>query len=235
MRSKICRSDSGSVARKNSPPVRSAIRLSRPSSIWTSVITVFWLTAPVNGSCDLDRHRDASAAPDQDRVDAHLHRLGHVGRRAGIDLTRVVRAVGDEHHHPALRLRAAQARERGGEARADRGAVRQHLEPHVVELAQQHGRVGGRRRLRQAAAREDDEPDAVALPATDELGDRLLGHRRGGSAAGSPRPPSSPRRRAPRRCRRPGWSRPRAACRAAAERAPRLPRRRARAARTSGA
>ena len=39
-----------SVARKNSPPVRSAIRRSRSSSIWTSVSTVRRVTAPVNGS-----------------------------------------------------------------------------------------------------------------------------------------------------------------------------------------
>ena len=46
-------------------------------------------------------------------------------------------------------------------------------------------------------------PDAVARPALHELRHHLLRHGRGGFAAGSPRPPSSPRRRGRPRCRRP--------------------------------
>ena len=50
MRSNTTRIEAESVARKNSPPVRAAIVLSRPSSMSTCVCITRVTTAPVNES-----------------------------------------------------------------------------------------------------------------------------------------------------------------------------------------
>ena len=123
-----------------------------------------------------DRDGSDAALADPDRVDLHLHGLGDVGRGIGIDLAAVVGTVGDENDHLGLRLRLAQAGQRGGEAGADGGAVGQPVEGHVFELAKEKGLIGGGRGLRDGPAGEDDEADPVARALSDEVRDHRLGH-----------------------------------------------------------
>ena len=203
MRSKMWRSDSGSVARKNSPPVRSAIRFSRPSSICTSVITVCLRTGPVNGSCTCTGiGTGRRGRPGSCRRAPPSPSPGRRRSPGSISPALLAPSVTST----MTRLFACERRRRVSEvARPEPIAVPSGSISSFTSSSCRSSTavsvVGGDLvRLRPA---NTTRPTPVALAARRRTRPPPPSPPPAGSSAGSPRRPSSPTRRARRRCRRP--------------------------------
>jgi hypothetical protein len=106
----------------------------------------------------------------------HPQRRRELRGLARVDVAGVVGAVGEQHHHLAARVAAAQAVERRAEPVADgRARAVDEVEGERAHHALQHGVVERRRHHRVGLAAEHHEPDAVAAAPLDELRHHLLG------------------------------------------------------------
>ena len=104
-------SDSVSVARKNLPPVSSAIFFSVSSSTSTLAIDHALVAKGVR-----DRHRRLAADAGADGVNLDAKRLRGLRRGLGHDLAHVVLAVGEQHDDLRFARLIAQAIDARGEA-----------------------------------------------------------------------------------------------------------------------
>ena len=114
------------------------------------------------------RRFDASQGPR--KIGPDEGPVAELGGRRGVDLARVVLAVGEQDDDLALGLALLEPRRRRGDGAADGRSVHQHAHPHAPQHPFEEGVVERERGLGVGLRGEDDEPDPVRRPPIDEVG-----------------------------------------------------------------
>ena len=155
-----------SVARKNFPPVSSAIFFSVSSSTSTLRHRQALVAEGVG-----DGHRRFAAHAGADGVNLDAQRLRGLRGGFGHDLAGVVLAVGEEHDDFRFAGLIAQAIDARGERGADGGAVFHGADLHAIEILLEPVVIERERADEIRRAGKTDEADAVVRPRVDELRD----------------------------------------------------------------
>ena len=119
-----------------------------------------------------DRH--LAAASDQHRMHGDVFIGRQLGRRHGVELARVVGAVGDQHHNLRVGGRGPQAIDGRADPQTDGGAVGERPQPDLLEKMVGDIVVQGERTDRDRRTGKDDQPDPVVGPAVEKPPDDLF-------------------------------------------------------------
>ena len=159
-------SDSVSVARKNFPPVSSAIFFS-----------IVFIDIDLGHDQALvaigvgDGHGRFAAHAGADGVNLHAQRLRGLGRGFRHDFAHVVFAVGEEHDDLRFAGLIAQPIDAQRDGRPDGGAVLDRADLHALEILLEPVVIERERADEIRRAGETNEADAVIGPLVDELRD----------------------------------------------------------------